>query len=112
MRWGKHVYISRENISDGDILQSGIGTPLHEILHAMAGRHEQSRTDRDEWIQILYNNVQPSEVSNFDAGSDGTDNRVPYDFGSIMQYSLGVGPISPNQTHFSTFVVLVLQFQR
>ncbi|ELU00758.1 hypothetical protein CAPTEDRAFT_118913 [Capitella teleta] len=76
------------------LYKSGIGTPLHEILHALAGRHEQSRTDRDEWIQILYNNIQDGLPSNFEAGSDGTDNRVPYDFGSIMQYSLGVSMMS------------------
>ncbi|ELU16676.1 hypothetical protein CAPTEDRAFT_123263, partial [Capitella teleta] len=61
------------------------GTPLHEILHALSGDHEQSRPDRDEWIQVLYKNMK-NDNGNF--RKEKLDTKVPYDYSSVMQYGL------------------------
>ncbi|XP_033626149.1 blastula protease 10-like [Asterias rubens] len=64
-----------------------IGTIAHEIGHAIGFHHEQSRPDRDEYISVVYANVQDNRVSNFDKYEASISNYgVPYDTKSIMQY--------------------------
>lgn len=36
------------------------GAIQHEILHVLGLWHEQSRPDRDEFVEILWDNIQPS----------------------------------------------------
>jgi hypothetical protein len=63
-----------------------VGSAIHEIGHALGLWHEQSRSDRDQFIEVVLANVAPERRHNFDKHVlDGTD-LGPYDFGSIMHY--------------------------
>ncbi|KAF5897881.1 low choriolytic enzyme-like, partial [Clarias magur] len=58
----------------------------HELLHALGFHHEQSRSDRDEHVKILYENIEPGEENNF--YKQKTNNlKTPYDYSSIMHYT-------------------------
>lgn len=66
-----------------------IGTPIHEMMHAIGFLHEHNRYERDDFITIRYDNIDPDTKSNFykaDAKSI-TAFGVPYDYGSVMHYS-------------------------
>lgn len=63
-----------------------VGSAIHEIGHALGLWHEQSRSDRDNHIEIIVENIVSSQKHNFDKHIlDGTD-LGKYDFGSIMHY--------------------------
>lgn len=57
-------------------------------MHAIGQMHEQQRTDRDNYIEILYDNVPANQRRNFD--KEDTLDRTPYDVESILQYPLTV----------------------
>uniref|UniRef100_A0A914XHD7 Metalloendopeptidase n=1 Tax=Plectus sambesii TaxID=2011161 RepID=A0A914XHD7_9BILA len=64
------------------------GTIRHETLHSLGFYHEQSRTDRDDYIKILWDNVEPGLEDQFLKSNkrEVTDLGSPYDYGSIMHY--------------------------
>jgi hypothetical protein len=63
-----------------------VGNVIHEIGHTVGLFHEQSREDRDQFIDIHFDKVIPAFRHNFSQHIvDGTD-FGPYDFGSIMHY--------------------------
>ncbi|XP_035790869.1 seminal metalloprotease 1-like isoform X2 [Anopheles albimanus] len=66
-----------------------IGTVVHEFLHALGFYHQQSASDRDEFVQIIYDNITPGRENNFNiyTSADVTDFGVRYDYGSVMHYS-------------------------
>ena len=48
--------------------------------------HEQSRKDRDEFVEINWDNIQPKYHSQFRICEDCDLQGLPYDMGSVMHY--------------------------
>ena len=59
---------------------------MHEFIHALGLYHEQSRPDRDDYVTILRNNIQPSKFINFIKHKTSLTFNVPYDGKSLMHY--------------------------
>lgn len=70
----------------GRVFQRGI--IAHEFGHALGFHHEQTRPDRDQYVQILEQNITPKNRFNFDKYNWKMINAydVPYDYESVMHY--------------------------
>jgi hypothetical protein len=62
------------------------GNAIHEIGHTIGLWHEQSREDRDAFIQIDWTNILDGYEHNFDQHIADGDDIGRYDYGSIMHY--------------------------
>ncbi|XP_023780055.1 meprin A subunit alpha [Cyanistes caeruleus] len=60
----------------------------HEILHALGFYHEQSRMDRDDYVNIWWDEIIAGKEHNFAKYDDTyiTDLNTPYDYESLMHY--------------------------
>jgi len=71
---------------------------IHEMVHALAFYHEQSRSDRGTYVEILESNIISEVIRrrNFDI-LPGASTAFPYDCASIMHYkSTAFGKLNPN----------------
>ncbi|KAM7061044.1 meprin A subunit alpha [Acridotheres tristis] len=61
----------------------------HEILHALGFYHEQSRMDRDDYVNIWWDEILEGREHNFAKYDDTyiTDLNTPYDYESLMHYA-------------------------
>ncbi|XP_071965161.1 zinc metalloproteinase nas-13-like [Antedon mediterranea] len=65
-----------------------VGIIMHEMMHAIGFYHEQSRTDRDSYVSIQWQNIEDGQEHNFKSypSSYIDDLGVSYDYHSIMHY--------------------------
>ncbi|NXL70884.1 MEP1B protein, partial [Leptocoma aspasia] len=66
-----------------------IATIQHEFLHALGFWHEQSRSDRDDYVTIVWDRIESGKEHNFNKYNDKRSDflNVPYDYNSVMHYS-------------------------
>jgi len=64
------------------------GVVQHELIHILGFWHEQSRIDRDQYVDIKWENIEDGICDNFKMYSDPIDDHLglPYDLRSIMHY--------------------------
>jgi len=66
------------------------GTIAHELMHALGFPHEQSRSIRDSFVKIEFQNIIPSRKSNFVKDTSISDSHRDfdsYDYESVMHYN-------------------------
>uniref|UniRef100_A0A7N8WQL2 Metalloendopeptidase n=1 Tax=Mastacembelus armatus TaxID=205130 RepID=A0A7N8WQL2_9TELE len=61
------------------------GIIQHELNHGLGFQHEQSRSDRDSYVRINWENIAPQNAYNFNK-EDTNNLNTPYDYSSIMHY--------------------------
>ncbi|XP_038553965.1 meprin A subunit beta-like [Micropterus salmoides] len=61
--------MGRQQLSIGEHCDS-LGTVEHEFLHALGFWHEQSRADRDDYVNIMWDHIEPGHKHNFESYND------------------------------------------
>lgn len=81
-------HVGKQQLSIGSNCDR-LGTVEHEFLHALGFWHEQSRADRDDYVNINWNHIEAGKEHNFKSYNDTVSSAlgVPYDYGSVMHYS-------------------------
>ncbi|KAH8261862.1 hypothetical protein KR038_006050, partial [Drosophila bunnanda] len=66
-----------------------LGTIQHELLHSLGFRHQQTSSDRDEYVKIMEENIAEGRENSFSKSEASTFGNYdqPYDYGSILHYA-------------------------
>lgn len=66
----------------------GYSAVLHELGHALGLIHEQQRSDRDDFVKVLWDNIEDGQKGNFSKVSQLEFPLIgEYDYYSIMHYT-------------------------
>ncbi|XP_074854637.1 astacin-like metalloendopeptidase [Carettochelys insculpta] len=63
------------------------GVIQHELNHALGFLHEQARSDRDNYIKIMWENIRAGNEDNFKKDENSNNLGLQYDYFSVMHYS-------------------------
>ncbi|XP_023946044.2 uncharacterized protein LOC112051570, partial [Bicyclus anynana] len=72
------VVLGYDCLSQGEI--------AHEIMHVLGFSHEHTRSDRDRYITILWDNIKPGYKKYFEARHGDRLLNLPYDYASVLHY--------------------------
>ncbi len=91
------------------MLSGGCGPKeiAHEIMHSLGFLHEQNRTDRDNYVDVLWDNINPKFKMNFEKFSSKmmiVSGLSAFDFESIMIYPETMFSINDQPTMKSKLV--------
>lgn len=78
-----------------------IGSVMHEIMHALGFYHMHKSPERDDFITIMWDNIDKGDHSKLDKREDEEDLTnfgLGYDFDSIMHYSSKLYSINDEDT--------------
>ena len=73
------------------------GNTIHEIGHTVGLWHEHSREDRDSFVTIHFDNIEPGKAHNFNQHITDGDDIGEYDYGSIMHYGASAFAVDPSE---------------
>ena len=89
-------------LSERDCLQTSKRDKIvHELGHALGFYHEHQRPDRNEYVEILYDNINLNgndRHANYDKISTADSLGTNYDYRSIMHYPPYANSINGNAT--------------
>jgi hypothetical protein len=63
-----------------------VGSMLHELGHTLGLYHEHNRPDRDKYVRIFWENLEPTFTHNFNIVRTAVNMKRPYDYESIMHF--------------------------
>ncbi len=78
-----NLVILHPNVADNPVAQRSV--IIHELMHAIGFAHEHQRNDRDDYVEILEENIAPAQLGQFTKAAAGNE-FGDYDFESIMHY--------------------------
>lgn len=64
---------------------------VHEIGHALGLIHEHCRSDRDEYLEVIWANVPSDRRGDFEIVGDSDNQNLSYDRNSVMHYGADWG---------------------
>lgn len=65
-----------------------VGTIVHELIHALGYTHMHNHVNRDKFVRIIRQNIEPGMAYNFDKVNNREFGNfdTPYDYYSVMHY--------------------------